>query len=69
LPSNHNLKRNIRRWRQENTTEPTPTIIAFPVVPQKYHQTTRNSTFFQKDIGQGSNRLLLFFSDEQKLIM
>jgi hypothetical protein len=46
LPINHNLKRNIRRWRQENTTEPTPTSIDFPVVPQKYHQTTRNNTFF-----------------------
>ncbi|CAF2856701.1 unnamed protein product [Rotaria sp. Silwood2] len=69
LPSNHNLKRNIRRWRQENTTEPTPTNIDFPVIPQKYHQTTRNNTFFQKDTGPDSNRLLIFFTDEQKKIM
>ncbi|CAF4139734.1 unnamed protein product, partial [Rotaria sordida] len=33
LSSNHHLKRNIRRWRQENTTEPTPTNINFPVIP------------------------------------
>ncbi|CAF3304227.1 unnamed protein product [Rotaria sp. Silwood2] len=52
LPNNHNLKRNIRRWRQENTTEPTPTSIDFPVIPQKYHETTRDNIFFQKDVGQ-----------------
>ncbi|CAF2887331.1 unnamed protein product [Rotaria sp. Silwood2] len=69
LPSNHNLKRNIRRWRQEHTTEPTPTNIDFPVVPAKYHYTTRNTSFFQKDTGPGSNRFLLFFTDEQQTIL
>ncbi|CAM4775069.1 unnamed protein product [Rotaria magnacalcarata] len=51
LPTNYNLKRNVRRWRQVTTTEPTPTTIDFPAIPTKYHQTTRNTIFFRKDTG------------------
>ncbi|CAF1541239.1 unnamed protein product [Adineta ricciae] len=69
LPSTSNLKRNIRHWRREHTTEPTPTNIDFPVVPSKYHNTTRNSSFFRKDTGPGPNRFILFFTDEQQFIM
>ncbi|CAF4766304.1 unnamed protein product, partial [Rotaria sp. Silwood2] len=48
LPTNNSLKRNVRRWRQVTTTEPTPTAIDFPVIPTKYHQTTRNTIFFSE---------------------
>ncbi|CAF3415110.1 unnamed protein product [Rotaria socialis] len=51
LPTNYNLKRNVRRWRQVTTTAPTPTTIDFPAIPTKYHQTTRNTIFFRKDTG------------------
>ncbi|CAF3496035.1 unnamed protein product [Rotaria socialis] len=64
LPTNYNLKRNVRRWRQVTTTAPTPTTIDFPAIPTKYHQTTRNTIFFRKDTGSGLNRMLLFFTDE-----
>ncbi|CAF4089600.1 unnamed protein product, partial [Rotaria sp. Silwood2] len=69
LPTNDSLKRNVRRWRQVTTTEPTPTTFDFPVIPTKYHQTTRNTMFFRKDTGPGLNRMLLFFTDEQQQIM
>ena len=60
LPMNDSLKRNVRRWRQVTTTEPTPTTIDFPAIPAKYHQTTRSTIFFRKDTGPGLNRMLLF---------
>ncbi|CAF0848163.1 unnamed protein product, partial [Didymodactylos carnosus] len=69
LPSNENLKRNIRRWRQEDNAVSTPTNINFPIIPNKYHRTTRDTIFFRKDTGPGSNRLLIIFTDEQQNIM
>ncbi|CAF1154416.1 unnamed protein product [Didymodactylos carnosus] len=69
LPSNENLKRNIRRWRQEDNAVSTPTNINFPIIPNKYHRTTRDTIFFRIDTGPGSNRLLIFFTDEQQNIM
>ena len=69
LPTNNSLKRNFCHWRQVTTTDPTPTIIDFPAVPTKYHQTTRSTIFFRKDTGPGLNRMLLFFTDEQQQIM
>ena len=69
LRTNDSLKRNVRRWRQVTTTEPTPTGIGFSLIPTKYHQTTRNTIFFRKDTGLDLNRMLLFFTDEQQQIM
>ncbi|CAF1331691.1 unnamed protein product [Rotaria sordida] len=69
LTSNDHLKRNIRRWRQEINVAPTPSTIDFPVVPDKYHQTTRDTTFLRKDTGPTSDRLLIFFTDEQRNII
>ncbi|CAF1393552.1 unnamed protein product [Rotaria sordida] len=59
----------VRVQLPKNTTGPTPTSIDFPVIPPKYHQTTLNTTFFQKDTGPGSQRLLVFFTNEQKITM
>ncbi|CAF4063073.1 unnamed protein product [Rotaria sp. Silwood1] len=69
LTSNDHLKRNIRPWRQETNVAPTPSTIDFPVVPDKYHRTTRNITFLRKDTGPTSDRLLIFFTNEQRNIM
>ena len=69
LPTNDSLKRNVRRWRQVTTTEPTPTTIDFSVIPTKYHQTIRNTIFFRKDTCPDLNRMLLFTADEQQQIM
>ncbi|CAF3470781.1 unnamed protein product [Rotaria socialis] len=69
LTSNHHLKRNIRRWRQETNAAPTPFNINFPVVPDNYHQTTRDTIFLRKDTGPASDRILIFFTDEQRNIM
>ena len=69
LPTNDSLKRNVDRWRQVTTTEPTQTTIDFPAIPTKYHQTTRSTIFFRKDTGPGLNRMLLFFTDEQQQII
>ncbi|CAF3488359.1 unnamed protein product [Rotaria socialis] len=59
LPTNYNLKRNVRRWRQVTTTAPTPTTIDFPAIPTKYHQTTRNTIFFRKDTGSDNIHKIL----------
>jgi hypothetical protein len=69
LTSNNNLKRNVRRWRQETSTAPTPLNINFPVIPDKYYRTTRDTIFLRKDTGPGSDRILIFFTDEQRNIM
>ncbi|CAM4798470.1 unnamed protein product [Rotaria magnacalcarata] len=69
LTSNHHLKRNIRRWRQETNAAPTSFNINFPVVPDNYHQTTRDTIFLRKDTGPASDRILIFFTDEQRNIM
>ncbi|CAF1518861.1 unnamed protein product, partial [Adineta steineri] len=69
LPPNDNLKRNVRRWRQETRTEPIPLDINFPVIPDKYYRTTRDTLFLRKDTGPDSNRMLIFFTDEQRDIM
>ena len=69
LICNDHLKRNVRRWRQEINAAPTPSSLDFPVVPDKYHQTTRDTTFLRKDTGPSSDRLLILFTDEQRNIM
>lgn len=69
LICNDHLKRNVRRWRQEINAAPTPSSLDFPVVPDKYHQTTRNTTFLRKDTGPSSDRFLILFTDEQRNIM
>ncbi|CAF1179479.1 unnamed protein product [Didymodactylos carnosus] len=53
---------------QDNAVS-TPTNINLPIIPNKYHRTTRDTIFFRKDTGPGSNRLLIFFTDEQQNIM
>ncbi|CAF0898009.1 unnamed protein product [Adineta steineri] len=60
---------NVRRWRQETRTEPIPLDINFPVIPDKYYRTTRDTLFLRKDTGPDSNRMLIFFTDEQRDIM
>ena len=61
LTSNNNLKRNVRRWRQETSTAPIPLNINFPVIPDKYYRTTCDTIFLRKDIGPTSDRILIFF--------
>ena len=65
---NDSLKRNVRRWRQVTTTEPTPTTIDFSVISTKYHQKIRSTILLRKDTGRGLNRMLLSFTDEQQQI-
>ena len=69
LPDNDNLKRNVRRWRQETSTAPIPLDIKFPIIPDKYYLTTRDTIFLRKDTGPNSDRILIFFTDEQRNIM
>lgn len=69
LPATTNLKRNIRRWRQEENVAPTPIDTNFPMIPEKFHITARGSSFLRKDTGPGNQRILIFFSDQQKEIM
>lgn len=69
LTSNNNLKRNVRRWRQEINTAPIPLDINFPAIPDKYYRTTRDTIFLRKDTGPISDRILIFFTDEQRNIM
>ncbi|CAF4181655.1 unnamed protein product, partial [Rotaria sordida] len=69
ITSNDNLKRNIRRWRQEAHAAPVPSNIDFPFVPDLYHRTTRDTIFLRKDTGPTSDRMLIFFTDEQRNIM
>ena len=63
------MKRNIRRRRQEAHAAPVPSSIDCPIVPDLYHRTTRDTIFLRKDIGPTSDRILIFFTDEQRNIM
>ena len=69
ITNNDNLKRNIRCWRQQAHAAPVPSSIDFPVVPDSYHRTTCDIILLRKDIGPTSNRLLRFFTNEQRNIM
>ena len=69
ITNNDNLKRNIRRWRQEAHAAPVPSSIDFPAVPDLYHRTTRDTIFLRKDTGPTSDRILILFTDEQRNIM
>ncbi|CAF0954419.1 unnamed protein product [Adineta steineri] len=69
LTHNDNLKRNVRRWREETSTAAIPLDINFPVIPDKYYRTTRDTLFLRNDTGPNSDRMLIFFTDEQRDIM
>ena len=55
LTSNNNLKRNVRRWRQETSTASIPLNINFPAIPDKYARITRDTIFLRKDTGPTSD--------------
>ncbi|UJR17449.1 hypothetical protein I4U23_004344 [Adineta vaga] len=60
---------NIRRWRQETSTAPIPLNINFPIIPDEFYRTTRDTLFLCIDTGPNSDRMLVFPTDEQRDIM
>ena len=69
LTSKNDLKRNVRRWRQETSTAPISLNINFPAIPGKYYRTARDTIVLRKDTDPTSDRILIFFTDEQRNIM
>ncbi|CAF1312403.1 unnamed protein product [Didymodactylos carnosus] len=55
LPTNANLKRDIRRWRQDDNFTTIPIDKNFKSIPDKYKRTTTLWTFLDKLIKEENN--------------
>ena len=68
LPKIENLKRNIRRARQDNDQPGNPIDRAtIPVLPNQYTQTTNGQRFLLHDTGVGDPNRIIMFSTNQAL--
>ncbi|CAF1300285.1 unnamed protein product, partial [Didymodactylos carnosus] len=51
LPTNANLKQDIRRWRQDDNLTTIPIDKNFKSIPDKYQKPMRGTGFLRKDTG------------------
>lgn len=66
LPAINNMRRNIRRQRQEHNVQPIPQRREeIPVLPNGYQITNRGDRFLLHDSGVGDvNRIIVFATDD-----